>query len=104
MLFRSYEFSKYHFEVADTQMLFSIFNQYANEVKNCLEQKIPLVAYDYTMLASHCFNVLDARKAISVAQRQNYILQIRELAKSCALLYKEMESEREHRITKAKGQ
>ncbi len=98
-----YEFSKYHFEVADTQMLCSIFNQYANEVKNCLEQKIPLVAYDYTMLASHCFNVLDARKAISVAQRQNYILQIRDLAKSCALLYKEMESEREHRITKAKG-
>lgn len=92
-----YEFSKYHFEVADSAMLFELFNQYTKEAKRCLEYRIPLVAYDYTMLTSHCFNVLDARKAISVAQRQNYILQIRDLAKSCALLYKEMEGEREER-------
>ena len=82
-----YEFSKYHFEIADTQMLFSLFNQYAKEAQNCLQARIPLVAYDYTMFASHSFNVLDARGVISVAQRQDYILQIRELAKACALLY-----------------
>lgn len=98
-----YEFSKYHFEIADTQMLFSLFSQYTKETQNCLQARIPLVAYDYTMLVSHCFNVLDARKAISVAQRQDYILKIRELAKSCALLYKEMEEERNYRIQKAKG-
>ncbi|MDE7235847.1 MAG: glycine--tRNA ligase subunit alpha, partial [Helicobacter japonicus] len=98
-----YEFSKYHFEIADTQMLFSLFSQYTKEAQNCLQARIPLVAYDYTMLVSHCFNVLDARKAISVAQRQDYILKIRELAKSCALLYKEIEEERNYRIQKAKG-
>ncbi|WP_295699667.1 glycine--tRNA ligase subunit alpha [uncultured Helicobacter sp.] len=98
-----YEFSTYHFDVADTKMLFALFEQYAKEVKNCLQARIPLVAYDYTMLTSHCFNILDARKAISVAQRQDYILQIRELAKACAVLYKEMEGERNARIEKSKG-
>ena len=98
-----YEFSKYHFEVADTQMLFSLFELYAKEVQNCLQARIPLVAYDYTMFASHCFNILDARGAISVAQRQEYILQIRELAKACAMLYKEMEEERNQKLAKIKG-
>ncbi|RDU58936.1 glycine--tRNA ligase subunit alpha [Helicobacter marmotae] len=98
-----YEFSTYHFEVADTQMLFALFNQYAKEVTNCLEAKLPLVAYDYTMLASHCFNILDARKAISSAQRQDYILQIRELAKASAMLYKAQEAQRELRLKNLKG-
>jgi len=84
------EFSTYNFEVADTAMLSTLFEQYVKEVGRCLEARLPLVAYDYTMLSSHCFNILDARKAISVAQRQNYILRIRELAKSCAVLYKDI--------------
>ena len=99
-----YEFSKYHFEVADITMLFNAFESAQGEAKRCLEAKLPLPAYDYTMLASHYFNVLDARKAISVAQRQNYILQIRELAKACAMLYKEQEDERELRIKQASPQ
>ncbi|MGX2972261.1 glycine--tRNA ligase subunit alpha [Helicobacter sp. T3_23-1059] len=98
-----FEFSKYHFEVADTAMLFGAFESAQGEAKRCLEAKLPLPAYDYTMLSSHYFNVLDARKAISVAQRQNYILKIRELAKACAMLYKEQEDEREARITNAKS-
>lgn len=93
-----YEFSKYHFEVADTEMLFDMFVKAQKEAKRCLEASIPLPAYDFTMLSSHFFNVLDARKAISVAQRQNYILQIRELAKGCASLYKEQEELREERL------
>ena len=92
-----YEFSKYHFEVADVQKLFRFFEQAKDEATHCLEAQLPLPAYDYTILASHFFNILDARKAISVAQRQNYILQIRELAKGCALLYKEQEVERDKR-------
>ena len=92
-----YEFSKYHFEVADAQKLFRFFEHSKDEARACLEAQLPLPAYDYTMLASHFFNILDARKAISVAQRQNYILQIRELAKGCALLYKEQEVERDKR-------
>lgn len=93
-----YEFSKYHFEIADTQMLFETFEKFQNEAKRCLEAQIPLPAYDFTMLSSHFFNVLDARKAISVTQRQNYILNIRELAKGCATLYKEQETQREERL------
>ncbi len=84
-----FEFSKYSFEVADTDMLFKHFSDYENECNRCLEEKLPLPAYDYCLLASHTFNVLDARKAISVTERQNYILKVRDLAKGCATVYKE---------------
>ena len=93
-----YEFSKYNFEVADTHFLFESFTHMQNEAKRCLQANLPLPAYDYTMLSSHFFNVLDARRAISVAQRQDYILKIRELAKECASLYKKQEEQRIERI------
>ncbi|WP_281529731.1 glycine--tRNA ligase subunit alpha [Campylobacter hominis] len=92
-----FEFSKYNFELADTKMLFTQFDNCFKECKRVLEQKyvkdgveldgLALPAYDYCMLAAHTFNVLDARGAISVTQRQDYILKIRELAKGCALAY-----------------
>ncbi|AFL69010.1 glycine--tRNA ligase subunit alpha [Sulfurospirillum barnesii] len=85
-----YEFSRYNFEVADVAMLFAQFENASLECKRCLDENLPLPAYDYCLMASHTFNVLDARKAISVTQRQNYILKIRELAKGCALKYKEI--------------
>ncbi len=88
-----FEFSKYNFEVADIDMLFRHFDDYVDECNRCLDHKLPLVAYDYCLLASHTFNILDARKAISVTQRQNYILKVRNLAKGCATLYKELLSE-----------
>ncbi len=98
-----YEFSKYNFEVADIKFLFKSFENAQNEAKRCLDFKLPLPAYDYTMLSSHFFNVLDARNAISVSQRQEYILKIRELAKGCAMLYKEQEKERNDRVRYIKG-
>ena len=98
-----YEFSRYHFEVADSAMLFGAFDSAQGEAKRCLDAKLPLPAYDFVMLSSHYFNILDARKAISVAQRQNYILKIRELAKACAMLYKEQEGEREERLAQVKS-
>jgi len=82
-----FEFSKYNFEVANVEMLFRWFEDAREEAKRCLEAKLPLPAYDYTILASHIFNVLDARKAISQTERQNYILKIRELAKGVAETY-----------------
>lgn len=97
-----YEFSKYNFEIADTTMLFEFFSKMQQEGQNALSAGLPLPAYDCTMLASHLFNVLDARKAISATERQNYILKIRDLAKACALLYKEQEPLREERLLKAK--
>ena len=88
------EFSKYNFEVATTEMLFKHFEDAANECKKCLDKGLPLPAYDQCMIASHTFNTLDARKAISVTSRQNYILKVRELALGCATLYKEQEPNR----------
>lgn len=90
-----YEFSKYNFEIADVKMLLTQFEQSQTECKRALGADLPLPAYDYCLMASHVFNVLDARKAISVTQRQNYILKIRELAKGCAVKYKEVASETE---------
>ncbi|SFZ98927.1 Glycyl-tRNA synthetase alpha chain [hydrothermal vent metagenome] len=93
-----YEFSKYHFEVANVENLFQHFEDASNECKVCLEAGLPLPAYDQCMVASHAFNVLDARKAISQAQRQNYILKVRELSIGCAQLYKAQEAERNARV------
>jgi glycyl-tRNA synthetase alpha chain len=88
-----FEFSKYNFEIASVDMLFRWFEDSRNEVKKCIENNLPLPAYDYVIFASHIFNVLDARKAISQTERQNYILKIRELAKMVAEKYVEVENE-----------
>ncbi|MFP6165372.1 glycine--tRNA ligase subunit alpha [Helicobacter pylori] len=96
-----YQFSKYHFEAASVERLLEMFKNAQAEALHCLKNKLPLPAYDLVMLCSHFFNILDARKAISVAERQNYILQIRDLAKGCALLYKEQEEKREERLKNA---
>jgi len=82
-------------------MLFKHFDDAFEECQKCLEKGLPLPAYDQCMMASHCFNTLDARKAISVTQRADYILQIRELSKGCAGLYKEQEEDRYKRLKKA---
>lgn len=85
-----YEFSKYNFEIADTAMLFEQFENASKECKRCLDANLSLPAYDQCLLASHTFNVLDARKAISATQRQQFILKIRQLAKGCATIYKDL--------------
>ena len=92
------EFSKYNFEVADTDMLFADFNAKSSECLRTLEAGLPLPAYDLCMAAANTFNVLDARKAISQTERQNYILKIRELSKGCAELYKAQEEDRNNRV------
>ncbi len=92
------EFSKYNFEVANTDMLFKHFDDAFDECQKCLEAGLPLPAYDQCMLASHSFNTLDARKAISVTSRQNYILKVRELSLDCAAMYKIQEPIRLKRL------
>jgi glycyl-tRNA synthetase alpha chain len=92
------EFSKYNFEVADVAMLFADFEAKSAECKRALEADLPLPAYDLCMAASHTFNTLDARKAISQTERANYILKIRELSRGCAELYKSQEEERIKRV------
>lgn len=90
-----FEYSKYNFEVSDVERLNLQFENAYNECKNILEQGLSLPAYDYCMLAAHTFNLLDARGAISVAKRQDYMLKIRELSKNCAQLYKKNLNETE---------
>lgn len=78
------QWSKYNFEVANTQMLLKHFNDWEQEAKKLVEQNLVLPAYDAVMKCSHLFNLLDARSAISVSQRVSYVLRVRTLAKLVA--------------------
>ncbi|GBD41651.1 Glycine--tRNA ligase alpha subunit [bacterium HR39] len=78
------EYSRYNFEVADTDMLFRHFEDAERECRHILEFGLPLPAYDQCLKASHIFNLLDARGVISVAERQAYIARVRALARACA--------------------
>lgn len=81
--------SAYNFEYADVENLFEQFNFYEKEVAKLVFQKLPLPAYEMVLKASHTFNLLDARKAISVTERQRYILRVRDLSRAVAHLYDE---------------
>ena len=75
------EFSKHNFEIANTEKLFMSFDIFEDEANNLLSYNLPLPAYDQSLKASHIFNILDARGAISIAQRADYISKIRNLVK-----------------------
>jgi glycyl-tRNA synthetase alpha chain len=81
------EMSKYNFEVADVKLLFQQFSDYEKESMRLIEASLPLPAYEMLLKASHTFNLLDARRAISVTERQHHILKIRRLAKAVAESY-----------------
>lgn len=89
-----YEHSKYSFEVADTDLLFRLFDDFEAEALRSLEAGLVLPAYDWVLKCSHTFNLLEARGAISVTQRTGYIGRVRNLARRCAKAYVE---ERERR-------
>jgi glycyl-tRNA synthetase alpha chain len=82
--------SRYNFEEADVTMLMTAFQSYEAECKRLLTQtdkRLTLPAYDYCIKSSHLFNLLDARGAISVAERTGYIARVRALARQCAERY-----------------
>ena len=81
------EFSAYNFEHANIENLFKIFDMFESEAKSLVEKKISLPAYDQCLKASHVFNILDARGAISVTQRAGYIARIRDITKSAASIW-----------------
>ncbi len=78
------EQSAYNFEVAEPDVLFGLFQTAHEECRRLVDGGLALPAYDQCCKASHLFNLLDARGAISVAERQQYIRRIRELACACA--------------------
>lgn len=75
--------SAYNFEIADVSKLLAHFNDAEAECGRLLAANLPLPAYDHCVKASHCFNLLDARGAISVTERAAYIGRVRALAKGC---------------------
>jgi glycyl-tRNA synthetase alpha chain len=81
------EMSAFNFDEANVDFLFQCFDTYENECQKLIEKDLPLPAYEMVLKASHTFNLLDARHAISVTERQRYILRVRNLAKSVAEAY-----------------
>jgi glycyl-tRNA synthetase alpha chain len=79
--------SRYNFEEANVAKLFELFDYYEAESKILIEKMLPLPAYEMVMKASHAFNMLDARKAISVTERQRFILRVRTLSRAVAQAY-----------------
>ena len=81
------EFSRFNFEEADVDFHLELFTKYEEECLRLLGLELVLPAYDYCMKCSHTFNMLDARGAISVTERQKYIFRVRTLAKGVAEAY-----------------
>ncbi|MBF0471266.1 MAG: glycine--tRNA ligase subunit alpha [Gammaproteobacteria bacterium] len=81
------EQSTYNFELADIKQLFNLFDYYENQAVILIDNNLPLPAYEMVLKASHTFNLLDARKAISVTERQRFILRVRTLSRLVAQEY-----------------
>jgi glycyl-tRNA synthetase alpha chain len=81
------EMSTFNFEEADVEQLFKTFDHCESESLRLIEKGLPLPAYEMVMKASHAFNLLDARHAISVTERQRFILRVRTLARGVAQAY-----------------
>ena len=88
------QFSTYHFEAADAQMLARHFDDYEKEGERLATLRLPLAAYDCVVRVSHLFNVLEARGAISITERAQYIARVRNLAKKVMNLYLELDAPR----------
>jgi glycyl-tRNA synthetase alpha chain len=84
------EFSRYSFEVADTEMLYRHFREFEAEALRAVAARLPLPAYDHVLKCSHAFNMLDARGVISVTDRTAHIARVRDLARRVAGLYLEV--------------
>ena len=97
------EFSEFNFEALDIQFHLDLFSRYESEAGRLCQAGMTLPAYDYCLKCSHVFNLLDARGAISVSERQAYILRVRKLAKLIAGAYIEQRMELGHPLLKRAG-
>jgi glycyl-tRNA synthetase alpha chain len=82
-----FEFSRYNFETANVDMLWTLFDLYEKEAFAQMDAGLPLPAYDYVLKCSHAFNLLDARGAVSITERPGMILRVRGLARRVAQAY-----------------
>jgi glycyl-tRNA synthetase len=97
-----FEHSKYYFETADVERVRAMYDLFSAEADACLAQGLIVPAHDYVLKCSHCFNILDTRGAISVAERQAFFRRIRELAKGVAVSYGEQRKGLEYPLLKEK--
>jgi glycyl-tRNA synthetase alpha chain len=81
------EMSAFNFEHANVEKLFGLFDFYEGEANRLMALNLALPSYEMVVKASHTFNLLDARRAISVTERQRYILRVRTLARAVAQAY-----------------
>jgi glycyl-tRNA synthetase len=98
-----FEHSKYYFETADVERVRAMYDLFSAEADACLAQGLIVPAHDYVLKCSHCFNILDTRGAISVAERQAFFRRIRELAKGVAVAYSEQRKSLEYPLLKVAG-
>mgnify|MGYP000907434683 FL=1 len=96
------DYSTYNFQIADTYMLFKLFDMYEKETERVIATGIVQPAYDYALKCSHTFNLLDARGAISFTERQSFIARVRNLAKLCASAYVEQRAKMGYPMLKDK--
>jgi glycyl-tRNA synthetase alpha chain len=97
------EFSAFNFEEANVADLTTAFDNYEREALKLVEKNLILPGYDYCLKCSHTFNLLDARKAISVAERTRYIGRIRNIARHVAQRYIEQREAMGYPLLKEKG-
>ncbi|MSQ64141.1 MAG: glycine--tRNA ligase subunit alpha, partial [Betaproteobacteria bacterium] len=83
------EQSRYNFELSNVELLFDLFKNFEQEAKRLIDAQCVLPAYEMVLKASHTFNLLDARGAISVTERAAYIGRVRALARAVAQAYYE---------------
>ncbi len=95
------EFSTFNFEEANVEKMISFFDTYEQEALKLIGKGLILPAYDFCLKCSHTFNLLDARKAISVAERTRYIARIRNIARKVAENYVRQREEKGHPLLKA---
>ncbi len=98
-----YEHSVYSFEKADVDTLKKLFEIYEEEGKRTLEENLVIPSYEQVLKCSHTFNLLDARGAISVSERTNYIGRVRDLARIVATKYIEQRKEMDYPLIKKEG-
>jgi glycyl-tRNA synthetase alpha chain len=87
------QWSAYNFELAPVDVLARRFGEHEEECRTLLERRLALPAYDQVLKASHTFNLLDARGALSVTERAAYIGRVRNLARQVAQVYLELEAD-----------
>ncbi len=90
------EHSRYYFEIADVERLQQMFDLFEHEAAACLEKSLVLPAHDYVLKCSHTFNVLDARGAVGVTERQALMGRMRELSRGVADVYLEQRQRLEY--------